>query len=260
MKKTTLKIKDISTIAMKDEINIIETVAGLYFRNIEDDHGNIHTEYTPYLSKVGKIIAVAESLIDGVEFDEGEDVYESIMNSPDVLSLVNSIVCGGLSASPTPKSKLLEIQNLFNALMEQVDDIVEYRKAENIARIQNDSNAVMAYKLSKLLDSENEKAEKEKETLDNLNNWINEQRELNSLITPEMQKEFAETFNADSMMDAIIKRYSESDLHKRNQEIVSANKKIREMDNKIIEMKDNLLKEKQKDGVRNVISDKKKEE
>ena len=260
MKKTTLKIKDISTITMKDEINIIETVAGFYFRDIEDDYGNIHTEYTPYLSKVGKIIAAAENLIDGVVFDKDEDVYASVMNNQEVLSLVNSIVCGGLSASPIPKSKLLEIQNLFNALMEQVNDVVEYRKSENLARIQNDSNVIMAYKLSMLLDAENEKVEKEKEAIKNLNNWINEQRELNSLITPEMQKEFAETFNADSMMDTIIKRYSESDLHKRNQEIVEASKKIREMDNKIIEMKTNLLKEKQKDSVRNVISDKKKEE
>lgn len=95
----------------------------------------------------------------------------------------------------------------------------------------------MAYKLSRLLDAENEKAEVEKAALENMNRWIDEQRELNSLITPEMQKEFAETFNVDSLMDAMIKKYGESDLHKRNQEVIEANKKIRELDNKIVEMK-----------------------
>lgn len=254
MKKTNLKIKDVNTINIRDEINIIETIAGFYFREFEDEYGNSRIEYTPYLSKIGKVIAVAENLIDGIEFDKNEDVYASVMNNSDVLSLVNTVVCGGLSANSTPKSKLLEIQNLFNALMEQVDDVVEYRKAENLAKIQNDSNTVVAYKLSKLLDSENEKSELEKSTLENLNNWINEQRELNSLITPEMQKEFAETFNADSLMDAMIKKYGESDLYKRNQEIIEANKKIHELNNKIVEMKKSSEKPKKNDKVKNTVS------
>ncbi len=211
MKKTTLKLKN-AAITIQDEINIIETVANLYFRNIEDEYGNLRTEYTPYLSKIGKIIAVAENLIDGLEFDENEDIYNSVINDPDVLSLVNSIISGSISSISTPKSKLLETQRLFNALMEQVHDIVEYRKAENLSRIQNNSNSITAYKLSELMDSENKKTEMEKETLGNLNNWINEQRELNSLITPEIQKEFAENFNVDSLIDAVIKKCGESEL------------------------------------------------
>lgn len=237
MTKTNLKLKDITAITIHDEINIVETVASWHFRNIKGNDGTAHIKYTPYLSKIGKIIAVAENLIDGVEFDDEEDVYDAVINSPDILSLVNSIVFGGLSTSFTSKSKLLEMQNLFNTLMEQVNDIVEYRKSENIARIQNEANEIMTYKLAKLIDTENEKVEKEKETLENLNNWVNEQRELNSLITPEMQKKFAETMDIDSIMDAIIKKYGESDLHKRNQEVVELNKNVRDLNSKIIEMK-----------------------
>ena len=58
------------------------------------------------------------------------------MNDPDVLSLVSGIVFGTICINGVPKNKLLEMQNLFNTLVEQVNDIVEYRKSENIARLQ----------------------------------------------------------------------------------------------------------------------------
>ena len=256
MKITNLKIKDINTVSTIDKINVIETVASFYFTELEDEYGNSRTEYTPYLSKIGKIIAVSQNLIDGIEFDEDEDIYNSVMNDPDVLSLVSGIVFGTICIKRVNKNKLLEMQNLFNTLVEQVNDIVEYRKSENIARLQNEYHSIMAYKLSKLLDAENEKAEMEKSTLENFNNWIDEQRELNSLITPEMQKEFAETFNVDSLMDAMIKKYGESDLHKRNQEITKANKKIHELNNKIVEMKKSPEKQKKNNKVKNSVSDK----
>ncbi len=236
MKKTNLKIKNVNDVGIIDEINVIETIASYYFKEFEDEYGNSYIEYTPYRSKIGKIIAVAENLLDGIEFDEDEEVYNSVMTDPDILSLINAIAFDSYVNGVT-KNKLLQIQNLFHDLMEQVNDIVEYRKSENLAKLQNEYNSIMAYKLSRLLDAENEKAEVEKAALENMNRWIDEQRELNSLITPEMQKEFAETFNVDSLMDAMIKKYGESDLHKRNQEVIEANKKIRELDNKIVEMK-----------------------
>lgn len=245
MKITNLKIKDIDTVSTIDKINVIETVASFYFRELEDEHGNYRKEYTPYLSKIGKIIAAAENLLDGIEFDEKEDVYNSVINNPDVLSLVNSVVFSSIYANGVAKNKLIEMQSLFNDLMEHVKDVVEYRKSENLAKFQNDSNSILVYKLSKLLDAENEKSKMEKVTLENLNKWIDEQRELNSLITPEMQKEFAETFNIESLMDTMIKKYGESDLHKRNQEVVKANKKICELNNKIVEYK-NLQRRKRR--------------
>lgn len=255
MKITNLKIKDINTVSTIDKINVIETVASFYFRELEDEYGNSRIEYTPYLSKIGKIIAAAENLLDGIEFDEKEDVYNSVMNNPDVLSLVNGVAFSAVYVNGVTKNKLLEMQSLFDDLMEQVKDVVEYRKSENLAKLQNDSNSILVYKLSKLLDAENEKAEMEKAALENLNKWIDEQRELNSLITPEMQKEFAETFNIDSLMDTMIKKYGESDLHKRNQEVIEANKKIRELDNKIVEMKKSSAKEKKKEKARDAGSD-----
>ena len=92
------------------------------------------------------------------------------------------------------------------------------------------------------MEKEEEKAEKEAETIDNLNCWINEQRELNSLITPELQRDFAKNFNPDSLTDAIIKKYSESDLYKKNQEIIEANRLLRERDGKIIDLENKLKK------------------
>jgi len=222
MTKKNIKIKDFKNIAIEDKANIVDTIVNAYFQTDKD--GDI--KYTPYFSKVGQIIAAAKYIIDGVIFDDNESIYSTVINDDEVNSLVNNILT------------LSE----FQSCIDLANDIVEYKKAENIARIQNDANSVVAYKILKLMEKEEEKAEKEAETIDNLNCWINEQRELNSLITPELQRDFAKNFNPDSLTDAIIKKYSESDLYKKNQEIIEANRLLRERDGKIIDLENKLKK------------------
>ena len=106
---------------------------------------------------------------------------------------------------------------------------------------------------------EQEKNQKDMEATENLNNWINEQRkqqeELNAIITPEMQKEFIEKFDVNSMTEAIYNKISESDLHKKNQEIVELSREIREKDNLIGLQQKKFAREQQKDDVKNVLSD-----
>ena len=186
--------------------------------------------FRSYFSKVGKVVAIAKYMIDGIKFDDNESIYTSVINDIEVNVLVNDI---------------LTLPD-FQYYIDMANDIVEYKKAENIARIQNETNSVIAYKLYELIKNEEEKTEKETETLKNLNAWIEEQRELNSLITPEMQRNFAENFNPESLTDAIIKKYSESDIHKKNKEIVKANQKLREKDNKIVDLENKLIRKEQK--------------
>lgn len=71
-----------------------------------------------------------------------------------------------------------------------------------------------------------------------------------------MQRNFAESFDPEALTDAIIKKYAESDVHVKNKEIVNANKKLREKDNKIVKLEKELKKRDQKNNVKNVISDK----
>lgn len=235
MTKNNIRIKDLNTLTTENKADIINTIVNSYFQTNDGE-----VEYTPYLSEIGKIIAISKYIIEGISFDDNESIYNAVTNDYETKKLVGNIIS----------------TNEFKNIMDLVNDIVEYKKSETIARIQSEASSVIAYKILELIEKENEKIERESETLNNLNNWINEQRELNSLITPEMQRDFAENFNPESLTDAIIKKYSESDLHAKNKEIVKANKQLREKDNKIIKLENELKKKNQENNVKNVISDK----
>lgn len=140
--------------------------------------------------------------------------------------------------------------------------INELRKAKMIAQTQNESNAIITYKILELIEKEREKNEKEIATTENLNAWVDEQRkqqeELNAIVTPEMQKEFFEKFDVNAMTETIYKKISESDLHKRNQEVVQLAREKRELENKLIDAQSAFAREQQKETAKNVLADKQK--
>lgn len=221
MIKEHITCKGIASLTLEDRINIINMIVNSYF---QDDDGEI--KYTPYFSEIGKIIAIAKYLISGISFDNGESIYDAVTNDEELNDWIKRIL----------------LTQEFQKIMDTVNDIVEYKKSENIARIQNETFSAIAFKVLKLVDDESMKTEKEIDTLDNLNQWINEQRKLNSLITPEMQRDFAENFDPTALTDAIIKKYSKSDVYEKNKEIVRINTELREKERKIIEL-ENKLKE-----------------
>lgn len=221
LKKTDIKAINITTLTIDKKVDIINTIVNSHFQTNDDE-----IEYTPYFSEIGKVIAIAKYIIDGISFDDDESVYNAVINDYETKRIVDNIVS----------------TKEFKNIMDIVNDIVEYKKSENIARIQNELNSVIGFKILDLVKMEEEKTQKEADTLENLNTWINEQRELNSLITPEMQRDFAKNFNPDSLTDAIIKKYSESDIFKKNKEIVEASHQLREKDNQIINLENELKK------------------
>ena len=259
MKKIDPQIKNDFTLKMQDEIDAIEMIADMFFRDIEDDDGNITTKYTPYLEKIGQVNAIVRYFLTGVEFDDGEDVYDAVMEDKDIEPLVKKFMVpyGEKIEEPTREQKIM------GQIMDKVYDMIEFRKAKMIAQTQNESNAILTYKILELIEKEREKNEKEIETTENLNAWVDEQRkqqeELNALITPEMQKEFIENFNANDIVKAVYSQISEGDLHKKNQEIVELSRQNREKDNKIIELQTAFAKEQQKESVKNVLADDKKD-
>ena len=140
--------------------------------------------------------------------------------------------------------------------------MIEFRKAKMIAQTQNESNAILTYKILELIEKEREKNEKEIATTENLNAWVDEQRkqqeELNALITPEMQKEFIEKFDVNAMTESIYNKIAESDLHKRNQEVVQLAREKRELENKLIDAQSAFAREQQEETAKNVLADKDK--
>ena len=259
MKKIDPQIKNDFTLKMQDEIDAIEMIADMFFRDIEDDDGNITTKYTPYLEKIGQVNAIVRYFLTGVEFDDGEDVYDAVMEDKDIEPLVKKFMVpyGEKIEEPTREQKIM------GQIMDKVYDMIEFRKAKMIAQTQNESNAILTYKILELIEKEREKNEKEIEANENLNAWIDEQRkqqeELNKVVTPEMQKNFIENFNANDIVKAVYSQISEGDLHKKNQEIVELSRQNREKDNKIIELQTAFAKEQQKESVKNVLVDDKKD-
>ena len=155
MKKNILKVKNDLTV--QDRVNVIETIASVFFKTKEDD-GSI--EYTPYFKEIGQITAIAKFIIEGLEFEDNENVYESVVDDGRVHTLVKEVMN----------------ESFFYEIMDEVKDIVEYRKKEQIARIQNEANSILTYKLLELIEKEQEKTQREIEANDNLNTWIEEQR------------------------------------------------------------------------------------
>lgn len=258
MKKIDPQIKNDFTLKMQDEIDAIEMIADMFFRDIEDDDGNITTKYTPYLEKIGQVNAIVRYFLTGVEFDDGEDVYDAVMEDKDIEPLVKKFMVpyGEKIEEPTREQKIM------GQIMDKVYDIIEFRKAKMIAQAQNESNAILTYKILELIEKEREKNEKEIATTENLNAWVDEQRkqqeELNAIVTPEMQKEFFEKFDVNAMTETIYKKISESDLHKRNQEVVQLAREKRELENKLIDAQSAFAREQQKETAKNVLADKPK--
>lgn len=258
MKKIDPQIKNDFTLKMQDEIDAIEMIADMFFRDIEDDDGNITTKYTPYLEKIGQVNAIVRYFLTGVEFDDGEDVYDAVMEDKDIEPLVKKFMVpyGEKIEEPTREQKIM------GQIMDKVYDMIEFRKAKMIAQTQNESNAILTYKILELIEKEHEKNEKEIATTENLNAWVDEQRkqqeELNAIVTPEMQKEFIEKFDVNSMTESIYKKIAESDLHKRNQEVVQLTREKRELENKLIDAQSAFAREQQKETAKNVLADKSK--
>ena len=258
MKKIDPQIKNDFTLKMQDEIDAIEMIADMFFRDIEDDDGNITTKYTPYLEKIGQVNAIVRYFLTGVEFDDGEDVYDAVMEDKDIEPLVKKFMVpyGEKIEEPTREQKIM------GQIMDKVYDMIEFRKAKMIAQTQNESNAILTYKILELIEKEREKNEKEIATTENLNAWVDEQRkqqeELNAIVTPEMQKEFIEKFDVNAMTEAIYKKIAESDLHKRNQEVVQLAREKRELENKLIDAQSAFAREQQEETAKNVLADKQK--
>lgn len=248
MKKNNPRIKK-DYRSLENKMNAVETIVDSCFRTFEDADGTIlTTQYTPYFKKIGQVVAIVNYFLEGIELDEedGLDIYHAVMDNKETRSLIDEFFKAGSFSQSSPAS-------FFKELLNEANDIVEYRKAMLVAEAQNKANAALTRKMNELLDMEQEKNKKQLQTMENLNAWIEEQQRLNSLITPEMQRDFAQNFDAGALVDAVVKKYGESDLAAKNREIADANLTIRDQQNKIIELQNEFAKEKQKELAKGIL-------
>lgn len=135
-KNTKPELKNEYNLTMEDEINAINEIANMFFQEKIDKNDKVSVEYTPYYEKLGQINAISKYFIQGIEFETGEDIYNAVMQDKDIRPLIDEVML----PHKEKVNNLTFQQKIFIDVMNKVYDIVEYRKAINIAKIQNHSN------------------------------------------------------------------------------------------------------------------------
>ena len=83
MKKNNVRIKD--NITLTDKINAINSIVSCYFTD---------GEYTPYYLEMAQVIASVTYFMEGVEFEDGDDIYSSVIHDGEVLNIIYDIITG----------------------------------------------------------------------------------------------------------------------------------------------------------------------
>lgn len=83
MKKNNVRIKN--NITLTDKINAINSIVSCYFTD---------GEYTPYYLEMAQVIASVTYFMEGVEFEDGDDIYSSVIHDGEVLNIIYDIITG----------------------------------------------------------------------------------------------------------------------------------------------------------------------
>ena len=81
MKKGKIEIK--KNITMVDKVNAINLIVSSYFTD---------GEYTPYYSDMAQVMTVITYFIEGIEFEEGEDIYNAVMQDEELVDIVHDVL------------------------------------------------------------------------------------------------------------------------------------------------------------------------
>lgn len=81
MKKNNVRIKN--NITFTEKINAINDIVSCYF---------IDGEYTPYYSEMAQVIASVTYFMEGIEFEDEDDIYSSVIQDEEILNIINDII------------------------------------------------------------------------------------------------------------------------------------------------------------------------
>ena len=196
-----VKIKD--NITVFDLADVIDTVVSFIIR--KDNNG---IKYTPYYKEIGYAIGVVRYLIEGIEIEEGDDIYSESNRNKEISNVLDSFEMGYPSK--------------YEFIMNNVADIVEQKKQEYSApdftdikeqlkksiaqeHALNDLNIKLAKKQNTLLSQQIKANEYQMKVMDNMT--PEESAELN-------KKLLSGEYDINKVAEMAVRQYLESDTHK----------------------------------------------
>jgi len=245
MQKTNPKVKDFIT--FQDKVNAIEFIAGSYFT--ADD--NQQTIYTPYFSEIAQVEAIAAYFLEGVSFDDGENVYETILIDSELTGILNRFYPGDNSFNQENKY----YQELFAFIMNCVTDKVSYRKQEELAKIQNQQLGLMSTKLLDVLEKEaaqlNAQLETQKlgqQTTEKYDRWLTYQNKVAEQFSAEEYAELtrsmaAVNFDPENVSSMLADKYFGSELQKQSEKLEEAERTIEKQNAELEKLQDDYARQ-----------------
>ena len=222
-------------ITIYDLANVIETIVPFIIRRDEDG-----ITYTPYYEELGMNIGIAKYLIEGIEFEEDDDILDEISNNKKLSELIAQF------STINPKD--------YSFIMNNVVDIVEQKKQEYSAPDFSDikERLLKSIEQEQMLNNLNIKLAKKQNTILSQQAKANEfQMKVMESMTPEEVAELNKKlvsgeFNVDKVAEMTVQKYLDSEIHKKNEkELIDAQAE------KITE----LSKYKAEHDTRNVLAD-----
>lgn len=130
MKKTDVKIKE--TIEFTDLIAAIEFIVDQYFTYNEDGTMN----YTPWYADMATTIAIVDNFIEGIEFEEGDDIYRNITGDKEIMSIVNKFypVPDSVVSAQKKNKENAKYISYFTYISDMVADKVKFEKQKAVYR------------------------------------------------------------------------------------------------------------------------------
>lgn len=190
-------------ITIYDLANVIETIVSFIIR--KDGDG---ITYTPYYEELGTNVGIAKYLIEGIEFEEDDDILNEISNNKKLSELIAQFF------TINPKD--------YSFIMNNVADIVEQKKQEYSAPDFSDikERLLKSIEQEQMLNNLNIKLAKKQNTILSQQTKANEyQMKIMESMTPEEVAELNKKlvsgeFNVDKVAERTVQKYLDSEIHK----------------------------------------------
>ena len=190
-------------ITIYDLANVIETIVPFIIRRDEDG-----ITYTPYYEELGMNVGIAKYLIEGIEFEEDDDILDEILNNKKLSELIAQF------STINPKD--------YSFIMNNVADIVDQKKQEYSAPDFSDikERLLKSIEQEQMLNNLNIKLAKKQNTILSQQTRANEyQMKVMESMTPEEVAELNKKlvsgeFNVDKVTEMTVQKYLDSEIHK----------------------------------------------
>lgn len=196
-----VKIKD--NITIFDLADVIDTVVSFIIR--KDNNG---IKYTPYYKEIGYAIGVVRYLIEGIEIEEGDDIYSESNRNKEISNVLDTFN--------------MKYPSKYEFIMDNVADIVEQKKQEYSAPDFTDIKEQLKKSIAQehALNDLNIKLAKKQNTLLSQQIKANEyQMKVMDSMTPEESAELNKKllsgeYDINKVTEMAVKQYLESGIHK----------------------------------------------